>query len=1424
LSITHTYLAQGHVVYPAASFGVIFDKVNDKQTLATGHCDEVTCLDVHPTANIAASSHRGTGPIFVCVWDSITGRLLKRLDCGIVCGASAIAFNPGNVDVLAVAVQDPSHSVLIFNWRSGHIITQMTGSHKKTLCLAFSLSGLSPSPATVDDLGNPVGGDGDHRACPRLLAGGVGHFRFIERSVGTVFSSRQGLFGAETKKSNCLCVAAVPVTANPESAETEFFIGMSDGTVGAIPKGTGRSATFTPVLLDESGVNSGSVTALWVVKTKDPGVEEPAEFKLVIGATNGVIKVLDQEMQPVSEWNLYGRLNYGLTPLGKLRGFKSICVDKGNRKILYGTAGGEIGEIELQDGSDENKGPIVTGHFRDKLCGLYPHPLRQECATVGDDKLLRIWDLNKRRQLLSIVLPDISRAVAFSPNGLLIAAGLGGSVSGANRPPVREHAGQIAIVSYMQNELRIVYIAEECKFDITCLTFSPDGSRLFAGSRDCAVYVFDAVNNFKHLDTIVRHTEPIRSIDITADGTRMVTTGVGNEVVVWDASSFEAIENDISPQIFGQDWYLKEGPMAIESIGVYPQFGNASEIQAVAYGKEAKLVVSANYQGIISLRRFPSTAMFAPSKNYFGHTPGGISKVAFTLGDSKLLSIGREDRTLMQWRVRPGVVPDSDMVAFAPIQTVSKAHHAGASKLVPAKQGKYEDSFICNGLDMRRGKISGPSSAAVGVKLRGIVANGCDPGCHDAASGPMPKLRSLYCGVGEILMCSGKVVSSLLDDHLSQKQWVPAPSSNLDCQHAKEDNVDSSATMTAIISNVIQNISAMTVSDCSKYVLVGGNGDNSFELNESRELAKRGTVGVFDAATGTLLALLANDIEGGVLDVAFSRDGLYCAALGDDPLHTVHVFSVMDPALRWSDGSVHSKIKTTRKTVNLIAFLRKSTPGTDDAANDYDFAVAGEDLPIFFTIRGRNVHATQASLTEIVPVYPTTALCSLERSQCVASGDSAGFLWIYERGVRTKQMFGFHTGPISALTGFAIPDSEVFGVVSGSIDCVKIWDLYNMSPMSEFNITDILSKVNRAAYLATIPTLGDSRQIKSILAGECSCGFVTSVDVDYVFRRLLVTLSTGVVLEFARDSGSVVLVADGGMTSVRAIAAHPSESNLLATISEDRLLRLWNVFPSTFQPPRILSELLVPHSATALAWITDVLLAVAINGGDTDGNSGAIVLIDVSSPDTAAAAPLSENGAQFGKHLMERPLQVSSKLNNVGKGPIHMLRCSLPAPGVDMGPVQLAACSEDGAVYIYEFGSGGMIHFSGSIIVSPAQRYPIHGADFSSDNRYLRTFSRTVDGLTAIDVRFWDFQADELRGDKKAIALEITKPEKMADVLGQQWASVSSPACAEAEWTMRKGKNENSIPLYFGSSPLEPAASRALLAVGYSDGNVTVYR
>ena len=270
-------------------------------------------------------------------------------------------------------------------------------------------------------------------------------------------------------------------------------------------------------------------------------------FKIVTGGTLGHIKVLDQSYEPLAEFNIYLKPEqYGtLHPLGKVRGLKSVSVDRYKRKILYGTAGGEIGEIDFVTGKDLNSGPLVRTHFRDELHALCAHPIRQECLTAGDDKTLRIWDLDSATQSTYIDLPDISRAACFSPNGYLIAVGLGGCVRGLNRPVPRPYDGNIVIISYLQGILNIVHRTTDSSHSITSVAFSPDGSKLYGTSLDGIVYVYDALANFVLLSKLHGHTQSILSIDIAMDGEYIVTYGIHGEVLVWRSSTYALLEGTV---------------------------------------------------------------------------------------------------------------------------------------------------------------------------------------------------------------------------------------------------------------------------------------------------------------------------------------------------------------------------------------------------------------------------------------------------------------------------------------------------------------------------------------------------------------------------------------------------------------------------------------------------------------------------------------------------------------------------------------------------------------------------------------------------------------------------------------------------------------------------------------------------------------
>jgi len=68
---------------------------------------------------------------------------------------------------------------------------------------------------------------------------------------------------------------------------------------------------------------------------------------------------------------------------------------------------------------------FLQGHFTTELWGLCPHPTEAEYVTVGDDRTLRVWSIHDHRVKKMHKLENPSRAVAYSPEGDMIAVGYG---------------------------------------------------------------------------------------------------------------------------------------------------------------------------------------------------------------------------------------------------------------------------------------------------------------------------------------------------------------------------------------------------------------------------------------------------------------------------------------------------------------------------------------------------------------------------------------------------------------------------------------------------------------------------------------------------------------------------------------------------------------------------------------------------------------------------------------------------------------------------------------------------------------------------------------------------------------------------------------------------------------------------------------
>jgi microtubule-associated protein-like 6 len=109
------------------------------------------------------------------------------------------------------------------------------------------------------------------------------------------------------------------------------------------------------------------------------------------------------------------------------KSISALSWDPDNKKILVGMWSSEIYEINDAEGYNLHSGPVVSGHYSGKVCGIACNPTNPaEYCTVGGDKTVRIFDAIQKKVVKMVVLDTMAMCVAYSPDGSQIAVGFGG--------------------------------------------------------------------------------------------------------------------------------------------------------------------------------------------------------------------------------------------------------------------------------------------------------------------------------------------------------------------------------------------------------------------------------------------------------------------------------------------------------------------------------------------------------------------------------------------------------------------------------------------------------------------------------------------------------------------------------------------------------------------------------------------------------------------------------------------------------------------------------------------------------------------------------------------------------------------------------------------------------------------------------------
>lgn len=233
-----------------------------------------------------------------------------------------------------------------------------------------------------------------------------------------------------------------------------------------------------------------------------------------------------------------------------------------------------------------------------------------------------------------------------------------------------------------------------------------------------------------------------------------------------------------------------------------------------------------------------------------------------------------------------------------------------------------------------------------------------------------------------------------------------------------------------------------------------------------------------------------------------------------------------------------------------------------------------------------------------------------------------------------------------------------------------------------------------------------------------------------------------------------------------AVAAHPTDPNIIVTGGFDGFLKLWDSRNSI--PVEILN-------------MGEPISHIEFKG---DGSSFVLCMNEI----------VAEMQFDYSASVK---MQVACKSQSkIGKGKMTCLRLHHEED-------VLIAGSSDGNVYILDTQNKFSV-----LTTLPGHAHHIDGVDVSVSGKYLRTFARDVSGVN-IDTKFYMLE----KGDKVTYQpCGESLYEELANVV---WRTAASPAAPQARGVLVPGANVCST----STSP-----KGDLLAVSYSDGNVKLFR
>jgi WD40 repeat protein/tetratricopeptide (TPR) repeat protein len=164
------------------------------------------------------------------------------------------------------------------------------------------------------------------------------------------------------------------------------------------------------------------------------------------------------------------------------------------------------------------------------------HEIDEKGAAFGGGRV-KVWDTHSGKERAAFATSDRVYALAFSPDGVRVAAGSVRFQTSREWPFTRPAQGEVRVWDIEAGREHMTFARHRA--GVRALAFSPDGHVLATGGFDHAIKLWD-VPARRELRTLSDHTGPLQALAYSADGLSLVSVSLDRTLKVWNTLTTQA--------------------------------------------------------------------------------------------------------------------------------------------------------------------------------------------------------------------------------------------------------------------------------------------------------------------------------------------------------------------------------------------------------------------------------------------------------------------------------------------------------------------------------------------------------------------------------------------------------------------------------------------------------------------------------------------------------------------------------------------------------------------------------------------------------------------------------------------------------------------------------------------------------------------